>query len=167
MADLVTIAPIWLILLVLIVAIPAIIKCITFIINTVRKHNANQAASFEKGMTKQQKITAQEEVITKLAEREDKLEAKLQEQQDALANLATIVTDLALHNNLMIKQDIKLAWERVHAGGALDLYELDILNQRFEIYRRNGGNSWAMDMMKEIRDKSITTQPIDLHHHDD
>lgn len=166
MSTLLTTYSITTILLILIVAIPAIIKAITWIINIVKKHHANLQEAFDDGHDAAQeeeaveeRFEAGEDFMKKLDERETTLEQIMKDQQEQIGLLRSEVKTLTDSDNLNIKQDIKKTWVRVvQQGHHIDYHDLDVLRARFEIYKERGGNSWAAQMMNEINAHAAITQ---------
>lgn len=167
MSTLLTTYSITTIILILIIAIPAIIKAVKWIIDIVKKHHQNQQEAFEEGYGAAQedgeleeRFEAGEKLMNELKAREDKLESILLNQQQQIETLAA-------SDNLNIKQEIKHTWERVvKFRKPIDSYDLSLLEDRYKIYESRGGNSWAHDMMKEIRKVATTTSEVNKRDQD-
>ena len=159
MADLLTALPIAFIVLVLIVCVPQLIKFVSWIVKIVKQHNQNQQDAINQGRRLEQEDNAEEERFEKgearigdLEVREDKLETLLINQQKQIDTL--IASD-----NLNIKYNIKRTWEKVCKQRlSIDAYDLDLLESRYALYAARGGNSWAKQMMEEIRKAATRTE---------
>ena len=156
--------PVATIILVLIVCVPQIVKFVSWILSLAKMHKQNQQASFNAGRRAEQvenkeeeRFEAGERRICLLETREDKLEQILLAQQKQIDSLVE-------SDNLEIKHTIKRTWEKVcKFNQPIDAYDLSLLEDRFALYEARGGNSWAHDMMKEIRKKATTTTSIPAH----
>lgn len=164
MSTLLTTYSITTIVLILIVAVPAIFKFVKWVIDIVKKHKSNQQEAFDQGYEAAQedeeveeRFEAGEEFMRRLDEREDRLETLLANQQKMIENQQTQINYLADSDNLKIKADVYETWLRVvKERKPIDAYELSLLNDRYAIYEARGGNSWAHDQMQEIRKYAVT-----------
>lgn len=163
MTELLAMVPIATIILILIICVPQIIKFVSWIITICKKHKQNQQTSFDAGrqaeleiIEEEQRFEEGEARIGELEVKEDKLEEILLKQQQQIDSLVT-------SDNLNIKYCIKRTWEKVvKFHQPIDAYDLSILEDRYAIYASRGGNSWAHDMMVEIRRQATTTTPAPL-----
>lgn len=141
------------VILVLIVMVPQLIKSVQWVLKVVKEHKKNQKEAFEAGQAAQAEECAVEE---RFEAGEEKIEKLIQEESAILKSLDSIQKCLEWLNesdNLNIKYVIKRSWEQsVIEGKPLDNYEFDLLEHRYAIYRMRGGNSWAENMMNEIRE---------------
>lgn len=141
------------VILVLIVMVPQLIKSVQWVLKVVKEHKKNQKEAFEAGQAAQAEECAVEE---RFEAGEAKIEKLIQEESAILKSLDSIQKCLEWMNesdNLNIKYIIKRSWEQsVVEGKPLDHYEFDLLEHRYAIYRTRGGNSWAENMMNEIRE---------------
>lgn len=141
------------VILVLIVMVPQLIKSVQWVLKVVKEHKKNQKEAFEAGQAAQAEECAVEE---RFEAGEAKIEKLIQEESAILKSLDSIQKCLEWLNesdNLNIKYIIKRSWEKsVIEGKPLDHYEFDLLEHRYAIYRMRGGNSWAENMMNEIRE---------------
>jgi hypothetical protein len=49
--------------------------------------------------------------------------------------------------------------------GCIDSHVLELLEERFEIYKEEGGNSWAEKLMNELRSLPVAVViPVDKEH---
>lgn len=141
------------VILVLIVMVPQLIKSVQWVLKVVKEHKKNQKEAFEAGQAAQAEECAVEE---RFEAGEAKIEKLIQEENAILKSLDSIQKCLEWMNesdNLNIKYIIKRSWEQsVIEGKPLDHYEFDLLEHRYALYRMRGGNSWAENMMNEIRE---------------
>lgn len=95
-------------------------------------------------------------------------EARLQRLEKAIESLVRVnesqqrqIALLIESDQLNIKTWIKDQHEKWMALGAIDNWSLDLLELRFSIYEKEGGNSWARRLMDDIRGLPlITVVPI-------
>lgn len=141
------------VILVLIVMVPQLIKSVQWVLKVVKEHKKNQKEAFEAGQAAQAEECAVEE---RFEAGEAKIEKLIQEESAILKSLDSIQKCLEWMNesdNLNIKYIVKRSWEQsVIEGKPLDHYEFDLLEHRYALYRMRGGNSWAENMMNEIRE---------------
>ncbi len=141
------------VLLVLIVMVPQLIKSVQWVVKIVKEHKKNQKEAFEAGQAAQEE---ESEIEQRFEAGEEKINKLIQEESAILKSLDSIQKCLEWMNesdNLNIKYVIKRSWEQTVVNGKpLDHYEFDLLEHRYAIYRGRGGNSWAENMMNEIRE---------------
>ena len=155
------------VVLVLVIIVPQIIKFANWIIGLVKKHQANQQSAFNQGVAAAQeegrveeRFEAGELIMKQLQDKENTLEKILLNQQKQLESLMN-------SDNLEIKQDIKRMWVKVTKfRQPIDYHDLEILNERFKIYKERGGNSWAESMMNDINSKATITSPHSMKDQD-
>ena len=140
------------VLLVLIIFVPQLLKSVRWIVNVVKEQKKSHQEAFEAGQVAQQEEHAIEE---RFEADEQKIDQLIQDRGSLLESLDSIKQCLEWMNesdNLNIKYIIKRSWEQtVVEGKPLDVYEFDLLEHRYAVYKMRGGNSWAENMMKEIR----------------
>lgn len=139
------------VLLVLIIFVPQLLKSVRWIVNVVKEQKESHQEAFEAGQAAQQEERAIEE---RFEADEQKIDQLMQDRGALLESLDSIKQCLEWMNesdNLNIKYIIKRSWEQTVEGKPLDIYEFDLLEHRYAVYKMRGGNSWAENMMKEIR----------------
>lgn len=140
------------VLLVLISLVPQLLKSVRWIVNVVKEQKESHQEAFEAGQAAQQEERAIEE---RFEADEQKIDQLIQERSELLESLDSIKQCLEWMNesdNLNIKYIIKRSWEQtVVEGKPLDIYEFDLLEHRYAVYKMRGGNSWAENLMKDIR----------------
>lgn len=110
-----------------------------------------------------------DKTLNSLQERSDKKDAQLidimQKHEKELSKVGNQVTDLGVFVNLLVTSDIEQfrselisSYNRgVADGGQIDIYTLQNLEKGFKRYQSEGGNSWAKDVMGQIRKFKIVT----------
>lgn len=63
-----------------------------------------------------------------------------------------------MSDELDIKAWIKAQHDKALLKKSLDSETRDLLEQRFAIYKKEGGNGWAEQMMKDIRNMPVVTR---------
>lgn len=140
------------VLLVLVIFVPQLLKSVRWIVNVVKEQKSDRQEAFEAGQAAQKE---EFEIEERFEADEKKICQLTQENSAILESLDSIKQCLEWMNesdNLNIKYVIKRSWEQtVIEGKPLDVYEFDLLEHRYAIYKMRGGNSWAENMMNEIR----------------
>ncbi len=145
------------VILILCLAIPAIIKGISWIIKTIdatkkRRSELRQegAEDLREAQLVEKRFHAGEERITELECEDKKIEAILAKQQSQI--------DLLIRSDeLDIKAWIKQQHERWMHIGAIDSESLSLVIDRYKVYAEEGGNSWAERMVNDIKALPIVT----------
>ena len=139
------------VILTLIIAVPALINFISWCKATWAKREKFKQENIEKGRTieraeetEQLRFTAGETRISTLEDSVKKLTEIAETQNQMIKRLTT--SDM-----LDIKSWIKAQHEKYMAQGWIDLQALDLLCQRHEIYKEEGGNSWADCLVEELK----------------
>ena len=145
------------VILILCLAIPALIKGITWIINTIsaakkRRGELRQEGAQDERAAQQveERFHAGEERIAELEREDKKIESILEKQQQQI--------DLLIRSDeLDIKAWTKQQHEHWMHIGAIDSESLSLVIDRYEIYAEEGGNSWAERMVNDIKSLPIVT----------
>lgn len=139
------------IIIILIVAIPAIWKAIKAIINlfkNIAKRKEELAAEIrseiEDEYETENRFEEGEERITQLEKDEKSLEERVKKTEAQLELLTN--SDM-----LKIRRDIKKAHDKAMVMKYIDNEDLGLLEEQFEVYQEEGGNSWALKMMNDMR----------------
>ena len=152
------------ILIILLVCLPYLGKFIKAIWNTykeVKQRRQDLVAQVRAEVEAELQIKARfeegEERISKLEEDEKSILARLQKNEDQL--------DLLTNSDMLqIKRDIKKQYDKAMMMKFISGETLDILEQEFIIYEKEGGNSWAKRMMEEMRKlPTVSSLDIDMH----
>ena len=70
---------------------------------------------------------------------------------------AQMIELLIQSDELDIKSWIKMQHEKWIPRQCIDSQTLDLLEQRFAVYEKEGGNSWALKLVNELRALPIVT----------
>ena len=122
-----------------------------------QKKLSDDAAKIQQGRELQKRDTAQEERFEGGEARIAKLETAIV----ALTNIANKQQDqidlLIQSDELNIKTWMKEQHEKWMPKGFIDNYTYDLLEQRYAIYTKEGGNSWAEKIMSDLRSLPVVT----------
>lgn len=138
-----------------------IVKIIESIKEAWKKRQDFKEQGIQEGIAKERKHEARE----RQQEEEDRRICTLEK---TCADLLTIVKAQQDSINLLIQSDeldikawIKLQHEKWIALGCIDSQSLDLVLQRYEIYAKEGGNSWAEKLVNEIKAlPTVTVIPV-------
>ena len=139
------------VVLILIIGIPLIIRGIKSIKNIWQERTDFAQANVDRGRA----LQAQEDADKLEHKKEDN---RLKALEDNIKKLTSLAERQQEQINLLIqsdKLDIK-AWIKIQHDtwvpkGYIDSQVLDLLEERYAIYRKENGNSWAEKMMVELR----------------
>lgn len=158
MATLVEMYGITTIVIVLLVAIPAIVKFITWLVKLIKSKKNYDKDLKEQGAKEAQekdrleaRLKEGDERMTKIEIHESKMEEMLEHQQQEISLL--IKSD-----ELDIKAYIIEQYNTFIPKKCIDAEIMDTLEQRFQIYKLEGGNGFAERMMNELRSLPIVTR---------
>ena len=122
-----------------------------------QKKLSDDAAKIQQGRELQKRDTAQEE-------RFEGGEARIAKLEIAIVTLTNIANkqqdqiDLLIQSDeLNIKTWMKEEHEKWMPKGFIDNYTYDLLEQRYAIYTKEGGNSWAEKIMSDLRSLPVVT----------
>lgn len=154
--------PIWAVILIAVASIIIVLKIIEGCKKLWQKRKDFQKAAEQRGEEHQREEDAQaqekegaEKRLQKLEENYSKLSEILIKQQQTL--------DLLMESDeLDIKTWIKTQHDQWMPTGYIDSQILDLVCQRYEIYEREGGNSWAKKMVDDMKQLTIVTN-VPLH----
>lgn len=145
---------------VLIIAILAIVGIYKFIVwckKTVAQREEFKNENIQKGAEAQLKKD-------QAHEHEVEEETRLKTLEAAVARLVEVNEEQQKQISLLLESDknniktwIKEQHEKWMALGAIDSQSLDLLETRFGIYEKEGGNSWAHRLMDDIRGLPLIT----------
>lgn len=151
MAELISTFGIGTVIIILLIGIPAIVNFITWCKGLWAKREKFKQDSIEQGRRQE----AQKE------QKEARLqndEARFKMLEDAYLEMKKMneiqneqIALLRESDKLSIKTWIKEQHEKWIKLGCIDNYTLDLLEERYAIYAKEGGNSWAKKLMDELR----------------
>ena len=149
--------PIWSVILIVAAAIIIILKIISWGKSVWAKREQFQKEAYQRGVEKQAQKDAELEARELEKRRIEALEAnvklltEMQKKQQAQIEL------LIQSDELTIKAWIKEQHEKWIALQCIDSQSLELLTQRFSIYTKEGGNSWAEKLVDEIKELPVIT----------
>ena len=164
MIDLITLLsayPVWTVLIIAVASILSILK----IIDWCKKLWAKRAEFRNKAILEGEKIQADEDAQKKA---EEEKEARIAALESSVTQLNTMVAQqqeilqlLVESDELDVKAWLKAQHERWIALQCVDSQSLELICQRYEIYKREGGNSWAEKLVEEIKAlPTVTIIPV-------
>ena len=153
------------IILVLIIAIPSIVNFITWCKGIWQKREDFKQANIEQGKKIEKEAETQEHRLENGETRMTQLEADVKSLTETIDRLEKTLNLLTVSDQLDIKSWIKMQHEKWIPRQCIDSQTLDLLEQRFKIYEKEGGNSWAKKLVDELRALPVVTVvPIqDIH----
>ena len=148
----------------------AIVKFIEWCKKTWQKRSDFAQQNQQLGMQKEQEIEAREERLASGEARMTVLEGNVKELTAIAKRQQELIELLVQSDELDIKSWIKTQHEKWIPLGCIDSQTLDILEQRYAIYAKEGGNGWAKKQVEEMRAlPTVTVVPVpELYqeHHD-
>lgn len=153
--------PIWTVILIAVASIIIILKVIEWCKQIWRKRQEFQNAAILEGEKLQrQEDTAQHEK-DELEKRLKILEQNYIALKESLDKQQKILDLLMESDELDIKTWIKTQHDRWMPTGYIDSQVLDLVCQRFEIYEKEGGNSWAKKLVEDMQKlTTVTNVPL-------
>lgn len=156
------------IVLVLLIGIPSIVNFIKWCKNLWQQREQFKQDNIEKGKQIEAKAEA------KIAEKE-LVKTQIEELQKNVSDLTRLIESQEKQIQLLIDSDelsikawIKVQHETWMPLGCIDGQTFELLEQRFKIYTKEGGNSWAEKLVNDLRQLPVVTViPItDIHEQD-
>ena len=159
------------VVIILIVGIAAIVGFIEWCKKLWSKRKAFAQENQQLGMQQEHDLEEREARLEKGEARMDALEANVQKLTEIAENQQRMIELLVQSDELDIKSWIKAQHEKWIPLGCIDSQTLDLLEQRYAIYTKEGGNSWAKKLVEEMRAlPTATVVPVpELYreHHED
>lgn len=157
MAELFSTFGVGTVLIILIIGIPSIINCITWCKSIWKKRTSFAQENYNHGRQDEAQSESKE---NRLQNHETELAAL----KAGLATLTTITTNQQKQIDLLIESDklsikawIKEQHEKWTRCGYIDSQSLELLEDRFKVYTKEDGNSWAEKLMNEMRALPLVT----------
>ena len=147
------------IIIILLVAIPSIIGFIQWCKNLWSKREQFKQENIEKGKALEATAEAEEHRLSDGEAHIKALEEAITAFKTIQENQDKIIQRLQRSDQLAIKTYIKEQHDIWMVKGFIDSQTLDILEQRFEIYEEEGGNSWAKKLMDDLRTLPVAVIP--------
>lgn len=149
----------WPVLLILFLGIPAIINIISWCKNLWEKRTKFTKAAEERGRSQEKQEEAEEHRFLDGEARISALEKNVELLTQMVTQQKTMIERLTKSDMLDIKSWIKVQHERYMAQGWIDSQALDLLCSRHEVYKEEGGNSWADCIVSDLK-KLPHTPPV-------
>ena len=145
------------VILILCLAIPAIIKGISWIIKTIDTTKKRRSELRQEGADNLREAQLVEERFHAGEERMAELECEDKKIEEILAKQQAQIDLLIRSDELDIKAWIKQQHEHWMHIGAIDSESLSLVIDRYQVYAEEGGNSWAERMVNDIKALPIVT----------
>ena len=145
------------IILILLIGIPAIVNFIIWCKKLWKQRTDYTNENIQRGRDIERAEEAEEHRFESGESRISKLESIQKQQADLITELKLTNDRLVRSERLAIKTWIKEQHDIWVPKGCIDGQILELLEQRFEIYREEGGNSWAEKLMNDMRALPIVT----------
>lgn len=139
------------ILVILLVAIPCIIGFISWCKQIWQKREQFRQNNINQGRQMERAEEAEENRFMSGESRIGSLEILVQQQAEMIKELKKITKRLEKSDKLAIKTYIKEQHDLWVPKGCIDGQVLELLEERYKIYREEGGNSWAERLMDDLR----------------
>ena len=145
------------ILIILIIAIPSIVSVISWCKKLWSQREKFKQDNIQLGKALEAQDEEEEARLTRDEERIKLLEDNLVELKGLFKIQQEQIALLIKSDELDIKSWIKIQHEKWMPRQCIDSQTLDLIEQRFEIYEKEGGNSWAKRLMKDLRSLPVVT----------
>ena len=139
------------VVIILLVGIAAIVSFIGWIKKLWRERESFRQANINAGRSAAQAEQAEESRFVSGESRIAQLELLVKQQGELLKEVKETNERLIRSDKLAIKTYIKEQHDTWVPKGCIDGQILELLEERFEIYKEEGGNSWAERLMKDLR----------------
>lgn len=139
------------VVIILLIGGAAIIKFIEWCRKTWKQRSDFANENQKIGMHKEKELEQREERLASGEARMTALEENVKKLTEIAEKQQEMIELLVQSDELDIKSWIKAQHERWIALGYIDGQTLDILEQRYAIYAREGGNGWAKKQVEELR----------------
>lgn len=168
MAELISTFGVGTVIIVLLVAIPALVNFITWCKNVWAKREAFKQENIQKGKEIEARAEEKEARLTRGEGRTSQLEKEVADLKILIAKQQDLIGLLIKSDELNIKSWIKAQHEKWIPRQCIDSQTLELLEQRYAIYTKEGGNSWAEKLVKDLRALPIVTVvPVDHNNSQD
>lgn len=143
------------ILIVLLIAIPTIVNFITWCKGIWAKREKFKQENIDKGREIEAHKEEKETRFSNGEARMTSLEEDVKDLKTIIAKQQQLIELLVESDELDIKSWIKAQHEKWTAKGYIDNQTLELLCQRFKIYTKEGGNSWAERLVNDLKSLPI------------
>ena len=150
------------VLVILAVCIPAFFNFIKWCKDIYAKREAFKQENINRGKQIEAAEESEEQRLKDGESRMSKTEKDVKDLTKLIQQQAELIELLVQSDELNIKSWIKEQHERWIPRQCIDSQTLDLLEQRYAIYTKEGGNSWAKKLMDELRAlPTVTVVPRD------
>ena len=139
------------VIIILLIAIPSIISMISWCKKLWGQRENFKQANIAQGRSLEKREEQEEERFSSGEARIQDLELQMKTLTDIIIKQQTQIDLLIQSDELDIKSWIKTQHEKWMPKKHIDSQILDLLEQRYAVYTKEGGNSWAEKLMKELR----------------
>lgn len=150
MVELINAFGIGTVVIVLLIAIPAIVNFITWCKKLWQKRTAFIEENVEKGRQKEKIEEAKEQRLQDGEVRMSQTEADISDLKTIIQKQQEQIDLLIESDKLNIKTWIKEQHEKWMPRKCIDSQTLELLCQRYKLYKLEGGNSWAKKLFDEL-----------------
>lgn len=145
------------VIIILFVGIPALFKLIGWCKKIYKEREDFKQENVNKGKAIEKKEEQKEARLSNGEARMTQLEADVRDLKTIAERQQELIELLIASDELDIKSWIKMQHEKWMPRQCIDSQTLDLLAQRFEIYEREGGNSWAEKLVNELKALPVVT----------
>lgn len=138
-------------LIILLIAIPSIVNFIKWCKELWQTREKFKQENIEKGKQIEARSEAKEARLADGEARMSNLEEDVTLLKQTIEKQEALIRLLIKSDELDIKSWIKLQHEKWIPRRCIDSQTLDLLEQRYSIYEAEGGNSWALKLINELR----------------
>lgn len=161
-AELISTFGIGSVIIILLIGIPAIVNFITWCKKLWSSREQFRQDSITQGRNLEAREEAEEHRFSAGESRMKTLETDVTDLKNLITKQQALIELLIQSDELDIKSWIKMQHEKWIPRGCIDGQTLELLEQRFAIYTKEGGNSWAEKLMNELRALPvIIAAPVD------
>ena len=151
MAQLISTFGLGTVVIILLIAIPAIVNFITWCKKLWASREQFRQDNITKGRNLEAREEAEEHRFSAGESRMGTLETDVADLKTLINKQQELIELLIQSDELDIKSWIKMQHEKWIPRNCIDGQTLELLEQRFAIYTKEGGNSWAEKLMNELR----------------
>lgn len=167
MASLISTYGISTVIIIFLVGIPALFNFIKWCKGIYATREKFKQDNINKGKEIEARAESKENRLQQGESRMTQLETDVRDLKILVQQQAKMIELLIQSDELDIKSWIKMQHEKWIPRKCIDSQTLDLLEQRFSVYEKEGGNSWALKLVNELRAlPTVTVVPISEIHED-
>ena len=165
MASIISTFSLTTVVLVLLIGVPSLFNFVKWCKDMWKSREEFKQENIQKGKDIEAKAEAKEARLQEGESRMTHMENDIKDLKLIISQQKELIELLIKSDELDIKSWIKMQHEKWIPRGCIDSQTLDLLEQRYEIYSKEGGNSWALKLLKEMRAlPAVTVVPVtDIH----